>query len=412
LNDKDTKGQDWLGEPRVEEGAEELQLAPIDPQPMPFEFRGNAREYFKIWVVNLALTIVTLGIYSAWAKVRKLRYFYGNTYLDGSSFEFLGRPIAILKGRIIAVMAFAAYWLAANFYPLANLALLPVFALCFPWVMVKALNFRARNSAFRNLTFSYQGSYLQIAAAYFGLPVLFAAGVFAIFFGTGIPLNLTGNSHVKLSAEVAGRVGMLVSFVVLGASLAFPYFYYLQKRAFLAPRKFGDTGFSFDTDPAAFYRLMFKLSLFSVLMVVVILIALWFSGAFSKGMPGETVARPVFMPIIVSLVVVLIQFLLYITFKTWTRNLMLSAVRVGEAQLTSRLEVRKVFWLYVTNILAMVCTLGLLTPWAKVRLMRYQTSRTRLLAPHGTENFTGHPGQSASAVGEGLADIFDLDIAV
>jgi uncharacterized membrane protein YjgN (DUF898 family) len=157
---------------------------------------------------------------------------------------------------------------------------------------------------------------------------------------------------------------------------------------------------------------MFKLSLFSVLMVVVILIALWFSGAFSKGMPGETVARPVFMPIIVSLVVVLIQFLLYITFKTWTRNLMLSAVRVGEAQLTSRLEVRKVFWLYVTNILAMVCTLGLLTPWAKVRLMRYQTSRTRLLAPHGTENFTGHPGQSASAVGEGLADIFDLDIAV
>ncbi|MEJ2552687.1 MAG: YjgN family protein [Gammaproteobacteria bacterium] len=412
MNDKDTKGQDWLGEPRVEEGAEELQLAPIDPQPMPFEFRGNAREYFKIWVVNLALTIVTLGIYSAWAKVRKLRYFYGNTYLDGSSFEFLGRPIAILKGRIIAVMAFAAYWLAANFYPLANLALLPVFALCFPWVMVKALNFRARNSAFRNLTFSYQGSYLQIAAAYFGLPVLFAAGVFAIFFGTGIPLNLTGNSHVKLSAEVAGRVGMLVSFVVLGASLAFPYFYYLQKRAFLAPRKFGDTGFSFDTDPAAFYRLMFKLSLFSVLMVVVILIALWFSGAFSKGMPGETVARPVFMPIIVSLVVVLIQFLLYITFKTWTRNLMLSAVRVGEAQLTSRLEVRKVFWLYVTNILAMVCTLGLLTPWAKVRLMRYQTSRTRLLAPHGTENFTGHPGQSASAVGEGLADIFDLDIAV
>jgi uncharacterized membrane protein YjgN (DUF898 family) len=225
LNDKDTKGQDWLGEPRVEEGAEELQLAPIDPQPMPFEFRGNAREYFKIWVVNLALTIVTLGIYSAWAKVRKLRYFYGNTYLDGSSFEFLGRPIAILKGRIIAVMAFAAYWLAANFYPLANLALLPVFALCFPWVMVKALNFRARNSAFRNLTFSYQGSYLQIAAAYFGLPVLFAAGVFAIFFGTGIPLNLTGNSHVKLSAEVAGRVGMLVSFVVLGASLACAYFY-------------------------------------------------------------------------------------------------------------------------------------------------------------------------------------------
>jgi uncharacterized membrane protein YjgN (DUF898 family) len=63
---------------------------------IPFEFRGSGAEYFRIWIVNLLLTIVTLGIYSAWAKVRRLRYFYGNTYLDGHSFEFHGRPLAIL----------------------------------------------------------------------------------------------------------------------------------------------------------------------------------------------------------------------------------------------------------------------------------------------------------------------------
>ncbi len=27
-------------------------------------FSGNASEYFKIWIVNTALTVVTLGIYS------------------------------------------------------------------------------------------------------------------------------------------------------------------------------------------------------------------------------------------------------------------------------------------------------------------------------------------------------------
>src|SRR6187402_1366842 len=74
----------------------------------PFEFRGDGGEYFRIWIVNLLLTIVTLGIYSAWAKVRRLRYFYGNTYLDGHSFEFHGRPLAILKGRLIV---FGAYLL-------------------------------------------------------------------------------------------------------------------------------------------------------------------------------------------------------------------------------------------------------------------------------------------------------------
>ena len=51
------------------------------------EFTADAGEYFRIWIVNLALTIVTLGIYSAWAKVRKRRYFYGHTRIDGETFE-------------------------------------------------------------------------------------------------------------------------------------------------------------------------------------------------------------------------------------------------------------------------------------------------------------------------------------
>ena len=30
-------------------------------------FTGKASEYFGIWIVNVLLTILTLGIYSAWA---------------------------------------------------------------------------------------------------------------------------------------------------------------------------------------------------------------------------------------------------------------------------------------------------------------------------------------------------------
>jgi hypothetical protein len=46
------------------------------------QFTGSAREYFRIWIVNLFFTLVTLGVYSAWAKVRKKRYLYGNTRLE------------------------------------------------------------------------------------------------------------------------------------------------------------------------------------------------------------------------------------------------------------------------------------------------------------------------------------------
>ena len=70
-----------------------------------FRFTGDVGEYFGIWVVNVFLTIVTLGIYSAWAKVRTKRYLYGNTVLDGSPFDYDANPTAILKGRLIATFA-------------------------------------------------------------------------------------------------------------------------------------------------------------------------------------------------------------------------------------------------------------------------------------------------------------------
>jgi uncharacterized membrane protein YjgN (DUF898 family) len=59
-----------------------------------FDFTGRSGEYFRIWVVSLFLSVVTLGIYSAWGKVRKKRYLYSHTELDGTGFEFRATPLA------------------------------------------------------------------------------------------------------------------------------------------------------------------------------------------------------------------------------------------------------------------------------------------------------------------------------
>ena len=40
-----------------------MELMPKERE-IGFEFNGNASEYFKIWIVNVALSIMTLGIYS------------------------------------------------------------------------------------------------------------------------------------------------------------------------------------------------------------------------------------------------------------------------------------------------------------------------------------------------------------
>jgi len=72
-------------------------------------FTGTGAEYFRIWVVNAVLSIATFGIYSAWAKVRKSSYFLRNTHLLGDGFEFTGDPLAILRGRLVALALLGFY---------------------------------------------------------------------------------------------------------------------------------------------------------------------------------------------------------------------------------------------------------------------------------------------------------------
>ncbi|MDX5377776.1 MAG: DUF898 domain-containing protein, partial [Halomonas sp.] len=128
-----------------------------------FEFSGNGFEFFRIWIVNILLGIVTLGIYSAWAKVRTLRYFYGNTRLDGASFEYLAEPLQILKGRLVAFGLLLLYMLVDQFIPLIGAVLMLLFFCAFPWIMVRGLAFRNYYSAWRGVRFGFDG---RIGEAY------------------------------------------------------------------------------------------------------------------------------------------------------------------------------------------------------------------------------------------------------
>lgn len=380
------------------------------PEPLVFEFRGNAREYFRIWVVNLALSLSTLGLYSPWAKVRRLRYFYGNTYLDGSSFEFLGSPIAILKGRVIAVTAFGAYWYASHFHPVANVVLVPILAIGFPWVMVKALRFRARHSAFRNITFSYYGRYVSLAIAYLTVPILATGAIITVFVLIGGTVDFSGAVPVVLDPAAAKRFALTFPAVMLVALAVYPYFYFRQRRAIFAPRGFGDTAFEFHCGPGAFYGVFLLTILLAVCAFVAFGLSAWFTGVVGKAahisMSSELIQKV--LPLLFGLVYLYI----FVAFNTLVRNRVINALRIGEARLVSRLSVGTVYWLYLSNIAAIVCSLGLLAPWAKIRLTRYQLAQTSLITPQGTEEFPGSPGESASAVGEELAEVFDLDLAI
>ncbi|MFQ5546432.1 MAG: YjgN family protein, partial [Acidiferrobacterales bacterium] len=185
---------------------------------IPFEFTGKASEYFKIWVVNILLTILTLGIYSAWAKVRRKRYFYGNTLLQGSPFEYLAEPMQILKGRLIAFGIFVIYAIVNNFLPLVAGLLALVFLGLFPWLVIKAHMFNARYSSYRNIRFDFRANYGKALAVHIGLPIL--------------------------------------SILTLG--LAYPAYMYHRSRFLVAHSGYGTAPFSFSATAGNFYIVYLK----------------------------------------------------------------------------------------------------------------------------------------------------------
>src|SRR5262245_2948976 len=122
------------------------------------EFSGSAAEYFRIWIVNLFFSLATLGIYSAWAKVRKKKYFYSSTRLDGDTFDYFADPKAILKGRIVACVAFVGYAFASELYPASGPAFVAIGLLALPWLAVRSMAFNARRSSWRGLRFDFSAT--------------------------------------------------------------------------------------------------------------------------------------------------------------------------------------------------------------------------------------------------------------
>ena len=109
------------------------------PQTYRMAFTGTAGEYFRIWIVNLFLTIVTLGIYLPWAIVRKRKYLYANTWMAEDNFGFHAKPIALLKGYLIVVTFAVIYGVGGYFSPLIPSIVFTIVVLLYPFIIWKAI---------------------------------------------------------------------------------------------------------------------------------------------------------------------------------------------------------------------------------------------------------------------------------
>lgn len=67
------------------------------------EFSGRWQEFFQIALINLLLTVVTLGIYRFWGIARTRRYLWSRTSLVGSPLEWTGTGGEMFVGFLMVM---------------------------------------------------------------------------------------------------------------------------------------------------------------------------------------------------------------------------------------------------------------------------------------------------------------------
>lgn len=67
------------------------------------EFEGNFRGLLPIVLVNLLLTIITLGLYRFWARTKVRKYLWGSVRLHGDAFEYTGTGKELFIGFLIVL---------------------------------------------------------------------------------------------------------------------------------------------------------------------------------------------------------------------------------------------------------------------------------------------------------------------
>lgn len=362
--------------------------APPAPPPAPevlfhpVSFTGSGAEYFKIWIVNLALTVGTLGVYSAWAKVRRLQYFYRHTRLADAGFDYHGDPIAILKGRIVGLILFALYSSVRFVDWRVALAIIAGLAAAMPWLLGRSLRFRLHNSSYRGLRFKFHGT--------------------------------TGQAYVIF---LVFPIATVLSLLTLG-----PFWHHRLKKYQFSNAAFGTSRFTMRANVGDFYityvlAAFLGLCLFVFLVVALMIIGMVAAliGATSTGPAGQPDLQ--MTPSLIGMMIVagLIYAAGILTVQSVVtarvHNACWNEARTDYHRFESRLSASKLFGIQYTNFLATIATLGLFRPFAQVRLARYVAGTLTVFGSSAFDAYSAAQETEVTAIGQETADFFDFDIA-
>ena len=338
----------------------------ISTEQRRLEFHGSAQTLFGIWIVNVFLTILTLGVYYFWAKVRIREYILSQTSFEGDRFAYHGSGTELLIGWLKAMLfigipylalTYGVAWLGADGITLWASGLISwlILLLFPPLAGMWALRYRLSRTSWRGVRFAFRGP---------ALPYL----------------------------KLVGK-GMILTLVTLG--LYYP-FYTSQKRAFTVSNTcFGTERFSFDGRGRELFQICFKAILLGIFLIGL--------GLFAS--LSWIVNRHLWFVFPITLVVLLALPWSYLQAEKQRFFWNHTTFRAGRCQ--STVEFDSLLWLKLGNLILLVCSLGLAWPWARVRNLHYTFQQHALHGPFTVEGIV-HSPVNASATGDEIAGWFDV----
>lgn len=342
-------------------------------RPLAFQFTGAWESYFRVWIVNVLLTIVTFGIYAAWAKVRKKRWFYAHTFLAGHSFEYLADPKRILVGNIIVGVLFMIYAGSGAISPLVQVPVMLLVAVAVPWFIAKSFLFNARNSAWRGLRFGFHGRYWGAARVYLLLPML-------------VPFTL----------------GLLL-----------PYVSKERRKWMTENHRFGTTPFGFHGATGDLVRIYLRAVLFFLPLVgayIFMFVAIAVSAGRGRPSSAEEISPLMAIFPFLFMVSLPVAYVGTIFLRARLFSYHWTHTSVGPHSFRAYMRARDLLGLQLLNSLVVGLTFGLMWPWAAVRAAKFQLEHIDVMPNGDLDAFVAEAQPPVNAIGDVASDFMDFDL--
>jgi uncharacterized membrane protein YjgN (DUF898 family) len=372
-------------------------------QTLPIRFTGSGSEYFRIWIVNLLLILVTFTLYWPFARARRIAYFQNNTLVGDDPLGFHANPWKMFRGYLLVAGLGLAYAIASETAPEVAGVIMLVFALLWPALWRASLQFRLRNTSWRGVRLAFEGdlkgAYLAYAPLLLPVLALVAVGL---------------SASAMVPAEEATREDRrFFAFLFFGAMLLFAL---VLPWCFVRLKQYQHGGYRFAgerTELRAGWREFYGLGLRAggvLLLVVLVLGGLAVGVAMAaRGMASGVVA--VFGIVALGYIAVPLILVPFVTARL--QNLVWANTRSRNTRFRSELRFGTLARVNALNWVLIIVTLGLYWPFAQVRLTRVRLEAMALQVKGSVNDWLANAQQrDVGPLGDAAGDFFGIDLGL